>query len=450
MRLPDGVRNPGLATLLRGSGIATLAAFAEAVNAAGRRRFGLALTYDHTSVKRWLRGGACQHPDLVAEVLSHAWGLPVPREAVWPAARGGAPPVAPTLAPWSAARTMAELNQFARTDLLTDRLDLLNESFPITTGDALIGPIRRWLATGPADGLGAATELGPTPEPTPDQGRGAVGMREVEMIELATEALRAAGSACGARLVRDAAVGQLKHVTRLSRGGQHDQAVSRHLLAAVADLAALVARMSCDLVLHGPAQRYYLYALHAAREAGDDLLTASLLTSMATQLRALGRPADGLRLVELAFYVAGSRMPVAVHAMLLGEKARNLACLGEVEPARRALGMAEGLAGEADWDEPVPRRAYRDKAEFLAGLAECRRTLAERTDEPTPEAADVERPCLVVGGHGRRSRQTSGAQGRTSRLSMSRRTRPARPALRAGVSQTRPVRRLLDASVGLR
>src|SRR5262249_43570751 len=36
---------------------------------------GLKLSYDHVTVKRWLAGSVCQNPDVVAAVLSDAWGV---------------------------------------------------------------------------------------------------------------------------------------------------------------------------------------------------------------------------------------------------------------------------------------------------------------------------------------------------------------------------------------
>jgi hypothetical protein len=92
MRLPKQVSNPVLAALIEGGGFASLERFAVAVNAHGWQTQGLRLTYDHVSVKRWLTGGTCQNAELVAAVLSSAWGVPVPVGVLWPGLRDGSGP----------------------------------------------------------------------------------------------------------------------------------------------------------------------------------------------------------------------------------------------------------------------------------------------------------------------------------------------------------------------
>jgi hypothetical protein len=78
LKLPEQVANPGLAALLRGSGFPSLERFANAVNVRGWQMHGVKLSYDHISVKRWLAGSVCQNPDVVAAVLTDAWGVTVP------------------------------------------------------------------------------------------------------------------------------------------------------------------------------------------------------------------------------------------------------------------------------------------------------------------------------------------------------------------------------------
>src|SRR5262249_28065596 len=109
MRMPSRIANPVLAVLLDGSGFTPLDEFATAVNALGNHEYGLHLSYDHVGVKRWLSGGTCRQPEVIAEVLSRAWGVNIPVAAIWPQSRSGAAAAAPHLVPCVAPRTLDEL-----------------------------------------------------------------------------------------------------------------------------------------------------------------------------------------------------------------------------------------------------------------------------------------------------------------------------------------------------
>src|SRR5262249_30632326 len=100
MRLPKQVANATLGALIEGGGFRSLERFALAVNVRGWDMQGLKLAYDHVTVKRWLTGSVCQNPDVVAAVLSDAWGVPVPVQVIWPELRDGATPVPAHLQPW--------------------------------------------------------------------------------------------------------------------------------------------------------------------------------------------------------------------------------------------------------------------------------------------------------------------------------------------------------------
>src|SRR5689334_8831374 len=101
MKLPAHVANPGLAALIAGSGFGSLERFAVAVNHRGWEMHGIRTSYDHITVQRWLAGSQSQNPDVVAAVLSDAWGVPVPVEVIWPELRDGARPVPAHLQPWA-------------------------------------------------------------------------------------------------------------------------------------------------------------------------------------------------------------------------------------------------------------------------------------------------------------------------------------------------------------
>ncbi|MEU8333632.1 hypothetical protein [Micromonospora sp. NPDC048839] len=358
MRMPSRIANPVLAALLEGSGFGSLDEFAAAVNALGASEYGLRLFYDHVAVRRWLSGGSCRQPDLVAAVLSRAWGLDIPVAVLWPQRRLGLAPAPPHQTPSVAARTLDELAAYIGSDMLTRR-SLLSDAIALTTGTALTDPLLRWL-TGPT---------GPLPDRATTGGR--ITMSTVAGIEAATTAFGTQDAAIGGGLSREAAVGQLKHAVDLLRDASYTDAVGNRMLAAVAELAGMTGWMSHDVHMAGPAQRYFVLGLHAARESTDPRSTplqVNLLADMARQLRDLNHPHDGLRLVDAALTLLPRGQHPAAAAMLWNLKARMLGALGpgSVTELRHAIALAEDLQGSAEPDDDLP--AYTGPAE-LAGNA---------------------------------------------------------------------------------
>lgn len=363
MRLPKSAANPVLAILLEHSGYHSLDEFAAAVNARGSADYGLVLSYDHVGVKRWLAGGTCRQPDLVAAVLSDAWGVPIPVATIWPQLRLGEPPASAHLTPSVAARTLDELATYIGSDMLTRRT-LLADAITVTSGAAFTGPLLRWLDV-PAYGLDDRSKRAPH----------RITMSTVVGIESATAAFGAQDASIGGGLSREAAVGQLKYAVDLMRDASYTDAVGNKMLAAVAQLAGMVGWMSHDVRMAGPAQRYFVLGLHAACESTDPrspVLRASLLADMARQMRDLGHPDTGLELVDAALDVLhrnGHRHPAAT-AMLWNLKARMLGPLGPglATEVKSAIQLAEDLLSDADPEQTDDLLAYTGHAE-LAGNA---------------------------------------------------------------------------------
>ncbi|WP_204037485.1 hypothetical protein [Micromonospora qiuiae] len=360
MRMPSRIVNPVLAVLLEGSGFTSLDEFAAAINSLGNHKYGLYLSYDHVGVKRWLSGGTCRQPEVVAEVLSRAWGIEIPVAVIWPQSRAGATPPAPHLVPCVAARTLDELAAYIGSDMLTRRA-LLTNAIAFTTGEALTDPLLRWL-TGPAG------QLPDRSAPTPHR----LTMSTVARIEAATAAFGAQDAAIGGGLSREAAVGQLKHAVDLLRETSYTNAVGNRMLAAIAELAGMAGWMSHDVQMAGPAQRYFTLGLQAARESTDRrsaLLQVSLLADMARQMRDLGHPATGLQLVDAALALLPRGRHPAAAAMLWNLRARMLGPLGpsSITELKHAIRLAEDLLADADpGDDDL--LAYTGRAE-LAGNA---------------------------------------------------------------------------------
>lgn len=382
---PTQATNICLAALIEGGGFGSLERFAQAVNVCGGELHGIKLSYDHISVKRWLAGGQCQNPDVVAAVLSDAWGVPVPAQVIWPELRDGAPPVPPHIQPWVAARTLEDLGIFLRSDMLSRR-EILADAFGLATGGSFIDPLARWLR---------ARAIGPVADDSDRPTR--IGMADVEGIERSTRYFAATDAESGGGLAREAAVGQLKYAVDLAQHASYNATVGNRLLAAIADLSGWVGWMCHDIGLEGPGQRYFVYGLQAARESQVETArfrAVGLLADMARQMLAVGRPDSGLRLVDLAFdqLPRDGRRINKVRSLLWSLRALMLTSMGNgyAAEARSAIGLSFELHGQIRDEDQAPAVTacfpYTCDAELAQGAATCYRQLAQHDKTWAAEA----------------------------------------------------------------
>ena len=402
MRLPANITNHALAVLLEHSGFGSYERFAEAVNVRAHRRYGIVTGYDQLSVKRWLRGARCQYPEVVADVLSAAWGISVPPDVLWPATRSGDRPSPAFLQPWVSSRTLANLARLVRSDMLTRR-HTLAQAVAVAAGATLVEPISHWLRARP---VGLSSVAGAGVAGAADETAGRIGMAEVAGIEQATRHFVTQDANLGGGLAREAAVGQLKYAVDLLRHGSFSQPVGDRLLAAVAELAGLVGWMSHDSGMPGPGQRYLVYGVQAARESGDEratLLAVANLADLARQMRDLHRPGTGLRLIDQALGLLpnGRRYP-ATRAMVWNLRGRMLAGMGvsHHREADSALKLAFDLGADADETEVVPAGAYTGEAELAANAGGSFLALAREDPRFATVAADHSTRALTLRGDG--------------------------------------------------
>ena len=379
MRMPAGVTNQCLAVLIDGAGFSSLERFAEAVNVRGWQMHGIKLYYDHVRVKRWLTGSTCQYPDVVADVLSVAWGIPVPVSVIWPAQREGGAPVPAHLQAWVPGRTLEGLGAFLRSDMLTRR-ELLTDAVELAVGAQLSDPVVRWLQARSAVPAG--------PQLRVERTGARIDMSTIQAIELATRQLESSDAALGGGVCREAAVGQLKYAVDLMTHGRFSEPVGKRLLVAIADLAGRLGWMCHDVGMEGPAQRYFAYALQAAQEADDEragLHSVGTLCRMARQMRSAGHPDTGLRLVDVAL----ERLPPDRHRLnviragVWGLKARIFASMGASygPEVRNGINLAfdlRAVAADEDTDPVVAEYwpYYASNAELPGEAAESYLDLA--------------------------------------------------------------------------
>ncbi|MFH0519145.1 hypothetical protein ACHBTE_18490 [Streptomyces sp. M41] len=360
---------------------------ARQVNRRARQLGANHISTDTSRVRRWLDGENPREPipRILSELFSERFGCVVSVEDLGLRAARQSPSASGVDLPWTGPQTVALLSEFSRSDLMLARRGFLGSSLALSAGPALIEPMQRWLVPAP-----------PTPyqEPTPvpsSRARGRLSKPELDLLESTTVMFRQWDAQCGGGLRRKAVVGQLHEVTDLLQE-PHPEATTRKLFKVAAELAELAGWMSYDVGLQPTAQKYFVLALHAAKEAGDRPLGSYVLSSMSRQMIHLGRPDDALELIHLAQYGSRDCASPRTQSMLYAMEARAYANMGQPGKCKRAVRMAEDTFAEADeWDEPDPdwirffseaelygenSHSFRDLA-YVAGRSPTYASLAE-------------------------------------------------------------------------
>ncbi|MBV7697996.1 hypothetical protein [Streptomyces sp. TRM70350] len=323
---------------------------ARQVNRRARQLGANHISTDTSRVRRWLDGENPREPipRILSELFSERFGCVVSIEDLGLRTARQAPSTTGVDLPWTAPQTVALLGEFSRSDLMLARRGFLGTSLALSAGPALIEPMQRWLVPAP-----------PAPRPEPasvpsTRSRGRLSRPELDLLESTTVMFRQWDAQCGGGLRRKAVVGQLHEVTDLLQEPQ-PEATTRKLFKVAAELAELAGWMSYDVGLQPTAQKYFVLALHAAKEAGDRPLGSYILSSMSRQMIHLGRPEDALELIHLAQYGSRDCASPRTQSMLYAMEARAYANMGQPGKCKRAVRMAEDTFTDADdWDEPDP------------------------------------------------------------------------------------------------
>ncbi|WP_058046469.1 hypothetical protein [Streptomyces roseifaciens] len=362
---------------------------ARQVNRRARQLGAHHISTDTSRVRRWLDGEQPREPipKILSELFSERFGCVVGIEDIGLRSAHQSPSVSGVDLPWAGPQTVELISEFSRSDLMLARRGFLGASLALSAGPALIEPMQRWLAPGPAgrDGSGAAQDR------TPRAGR--LSGPELDLLESTTMMFRQWDAQCGGGLRRKAVVGQLHEVTDLLQEPQ-PEATSKRLFRAAAELAELAGWMSYDIGLHPTAQKYFVLALHAAKEAGDRSLGAYILSSMGRQMIHLGRPDDALELIHLGQYGSRETATARTQAMLYAVEARAYANMGQPSKCKRAVNMAEDCFsdcssgdGDPDWIR------FFSEAELNAENAHSYRDLAYVAGR-SPTYASLARPKM--------------------------------------------------------
>ena len=200
-------------------------------------------------------------------------------------------------------------------------------------------------------------------------------------IRAVTETFRSLDNSYGGGLTLEAVIGQLISTASLVEDATYTEEVGRKLITGIGDLATVAGWMSHDVSMHTAAQRYFLLALQAAKEAEATNLGVHVLSCMARQAGHLGRPGDALELIHLARYGARHTATPTIVALLHSLEARYYAMMGRLKEFDRAVGQAEAAFADRDQARDPDWVAYFDISEYYATLGICHQIIA-RTGAP--------------------------------------------------------------------
>nr|WP_311132286.1 hypothetical protein [Nonomuraea gerenzanensis]SBO93949.1 Putative C1 regulatory protein [Nonomuraea gerenzanensis] len=316
--------NRALAALIEQTGW-THAAIAQHVNAVAAES-GERLHYDRSAVGHWLTG-TVPRPEAVhaaVEAFRRRLGRPdlAPRHLGWP---DPDPAAAPADDPWGG-DPVARLATLGEDDLLNRRTVLTVGTFTLA---ALSG-----LAATRGNPHGQARDL-------------RAGAGDVVRLRGATAAFADLDDQFGGGHARAAVAAYLsREVTPLLR--RASGRTRPDLFAAAAELSYLAAYMAMDAGANALAQRYYISTVRLADEAGDLLLRATALRSMAVQAAELGHDGEALALADAAASALGGHGPRRTLAWITGMRAEAHAAAGTRWDALNLLRRTETQLERAD------------------------------------------------------------------------------------------------------
>lgn len=237
----------------------------------------------------------------------------------------------------------------------------------VLSSAALLRPIRQWVASLPEE----------TDRP--------FGVDDLGELRDAVKLFRRWDASGVGGLKRKAVVGQLNAVAE-SVHEITDGTARAELLSILAELAQLAGWMAYDHGLPGAAQRYYLLALHACKEAGPGAvpLGVKVIGDMTQLSTSLGNYDDSLRLAQTGL-CALPRTEKLVRTELLGLEARAYAQLGprEAPDAARSAEACVEVWHEAE-DKTAPDWLhYMNQAEVDCLAANTYTQLALHADDQT-------------------------------------------------------------------
>lgn len=316
--LPATVTNPALQEVLSASGLT----FAEAAKtvAVGAEN-GITLTYGPTTVAHWFAGA-------------------VPRRSAVPFAVDDLRPE-----PW--------VLRSEATDLGWDHSPMTEIAGDPWHGDSVTWPTRGDMDRRGALALGVYSVAAVAVPAIPCQiiSRSGPGLRagpgDVARIRDMARRMADVDDLYGGGPVRPTLAAYLyTEVAPLLRGTTGN--VRPDLFRAAAEMTYLAGWVAVDDGAASLGRRYYVEAVRLAEEAGDPLMRATALRSMAIQEIELGHPRHAVDLAEAAVAGISAGCPARTRAWVTGAHAEALAAARDGGDARRVLRHAERDLERAD------------------------------------------------------------------------------------------------------
>jgi hypothetical protein len=350
---------------------------ARQVNRKARQMGANHISTDTSRVRRWLDGEQPREPipKILSELFSERFGAVVSIEDL--GLRSSVPVTNGCTVdlPWSGEQTVQLLSDYSRSDLTLNRRGFLGSSLAVAGGSALLDPLQRWLSPSPS-GVPTPVLSARSAESGREFGGGRISEPELQLLESTTMMFREWDNQNGGGLRRKAVVGQLHEVCDLLQQ-PHPAETTQRLFRITSELAHLAGWMSYDVGLHPNAQKYYVLALHAAKEAGDKAFGAMILTDMSRQMIHFNRGHDALELIHLAQYGSRGVADPRSQALLYAMEARAYSTIADPGKCDRAIRRAEDSFSEIDREDEVPDwLKFFDEAELNAENAHSYRDLS--------------------------------------------------------------------------
>ncbi|WP_285690995.1 hypothetical protein [Actinoplanes sp. NBRC 103695] len=344
-------------------------------------RSGLNISPDHTSVKRWLDGGH-PHEDTI-RCIATALGTKLGRVVTFDEIGFGSTAAGTSidlaqdavLFPASPSRATDVLDSLTAADMTDDSAVNSTPWDPTPVPSVITG----YLFSAPnwQDTLGV-----------PNGGHDGLAGRIRATVRTLVDLDFRYGGGHSRRLLLAYWRAEIVPALRGARG----ETASRAIYAAAADAAAMLGWSAYDAGHHGAAQRYYTQGLRLARDAGDALMGAKILSNLSHQANYLGNFNEAVHFARAAQSTMLGLKSRTVSSMALAMEARALASLGDARGSGTALNRAErefALRVEAEDPEWI---AYFDALELAGEAAHCFRELgqAQKTQLFAAQAIDLQ------------------------------------------------------------
>ncbi|WP_242454758.1 hypothetical protein [Bailinhaonella thermotolerans] len=335
--------NEALNTLIRQARW-TRAAVAANVNAVAAE-MGVKLSYDHSTVGHWLTGSVPLPAGICAATEAFRRRL-------------GRPDLTSADLGWPLVAIAAPGHDLWQGDPV-DRLAALGE-------DDMLH--RRTVLTAGALALAELTAVPPPPDHPPAPRRG--GSADVERVRASTRVFADLDDLYGGGHARAAVaaylVSEVVPLLRGTRGRAQPQ-----MFVAAGELTYLAAYMAADDGANGLAQRYYASTVRLADQAGDRVLRATALRSMAAQAAELGHVRQSRDLADAAAAALGAGGSARTRAWVRAMQGEAQGGMGDRWASLSLLRQAESLLERAD---SVPQSEWtgnfrRESLEHATALA---------------------------------------------------------------------------------